>query len=292
MGACGSSPKSVRDFAVQTRIVTPRPSPVLLTAATPIFHESLSSTPFTKASFARENQLELLYGYENVLSTRLEESLSVFRDKIQGLANQIAEAMDKCHFPSEYGLTHDESAAIYLYTMRRDPNNVFYHLIRALESNDRSKCELWFKYLHLLRTAVIKLPKAKNDIYQGIQFDENMKNFQLKSMKFYSRFGSASPSIDVVRRSFERGNDNDEDSQMIQVTFEKVDAYKIFEYSENEYEEFLIWPGQKVNSVKTDSPNGILTIHLVGEPGKRIFFSSIKFSSRSIRFFFLLRNSN
>ncbi|CAF4206929.1 unnamed protein product [Adineta steineri] len=58
------------------------------------------------------------------------------------------------------GLTQDESASIYLYTMEwnETENSLYAILNQTLRTADRSKLQPWFKYLKLFFTALFKLP--------------------------------------------------------------------------------------------------------------------------------------
>ena len=62
--------------------------------------------------------MKLIDGYEDEPLVSLEEALKPFDGKIDQLSYYIKEAKTKCHYPSEHSLTHDESAAIYIYTMK------------------------------------------------------------------------------------------------------------------------------------------------------------------------------
>ena len=60
----------------------------------------------------------------------------------------------------ENGLTPDESAAIYLYTIEWDihEHSLYVVLNQTLCLPDRTKLRPWFKYLKLFLTALFKLP--------------------------------------------------------------------------------------------------------------------------------------
>lgn len=56
---------------------------------------------------------------------------------ISRLSDSIKEAKQKCHFPSRHGLTIDQSAAIYIYSMEWDEERLYRLLNQALTSQNR-----------------------------------------------------------------------------------------------------------------------------------------------------------
>ncbi|CAF3839378.1 unnamed protein product [Rotaria sp. Silwood1] len=62
-------------------------------------------------------RLPPVYGYRSVNFVSIEKVLEPIESHIDQLPYYIKIAKKNCHFPSEHGLTHDESAAIYIYTM-------------------------------------------------------------------------------------------------------------------------------------------------------------------------------
>ena len=69
-------------------------------------------------------------------------------------------AISRCHFPSQHGLTQDESAVIFLYTMEWDNNDI--------RSNNQCRIESWFTYLKLFNTAIQKLATVKRNLWRGV----------------------------------------------------------------------------------------------------------------------------
>ena len=53
------------------------------------------------------------------------------------------------------GLTHDEGAAIYLYSMETHPRSVYRMLNSALNENLFPRLSPWFLYLKLLHSAIL-----------------------------------------------------------------------------------------------------------------------------------------
>ena len=62
-------------------------------------------------------QLAPIYGYWSYPLLPLEQALRPILPLINQLDRYIKVAKDSCTYPCEHKLTHDESAALYLYTM-------------------------------------------------------------------------------------------------------------------------------------------------------------------------------
>ena len=68
-------------------------------------------------------------------------------------------------------LTHDEAAAIYLYSMETGLRSVYRMLNSALRTNIRAKLQPWFPYLKLIHTAFNKLPSHQEKLWRGVGKD-------------------------------------------------------------------------------------------------------------------------
>ena len=117
---------------------------------------------------AKLTGLSPVYGYHGHPLLPLKEALDPIKDQIQGLDENIRIAKNACHFPSEHGLTREESAAIYIYTMEWGDQSLFRLLNAALRIEDRSVLKPWFGYLKLFDTALQKLPDHRGNIWRGI----------------------------------------------------------------------------------------------------------------------------
>ena len=62
-------------------------------------------------------RLPPVYGHRSQIPVPIEKALEHLQSGIDQLPYYIKIAKQNCHFPSEHGLTRDESAAIYIYTM-------------------------------------------------------------------------------------------------------------------------------------------------------------------------------
>ncbi|CAF1470237.1 unnamed protein product [Adineta steineri] len=62
-------------------------------------------------------RLPPVYGYHSEELVSIEKALEPIESQIRELSRYIKIAKQHCHFPSEHGLTKDQSAAVYIYTM-------------------------------------------------------------------------------------------------------------------------------------------------------------------------------
>jgi len=234
----------------------------------PMKQEYSSESPFTNISISKRNPLEFIDGYLNEPLVSLEEALKPFDDKIDQLSYYIKEAKTKCHYPSEHSLTRDESAAIYIYTMKWGHGCLYDRLQEAWESKDRSKLKPWFKYLRLFKSAFDKLPDAKTEIWQGQLFDETLKE-QLhdKSFSLYSFMGLCSSSVKEVKEYLEKHGAQ----QMLLVAYKNVGGKSMIEYTAgNNSNQVLVFPGMKLGLLNCEmyGTNGSLIFHLTGPTSK------------------------
>ena len=145
-----------------------------------------------------ENQdLTPISGYWSYALVSLEESLKPMLGTIEELDRSIKAAKKYCHYPSEHGLTRDESAAVYLYTMEGGGNS-FYHVFnRALRLEDRRQAKPWFPYLKLLDKALNKLPHVSGSIWRGVPGDISGSYQKNQSFTWWS-ISSCSLSTEVI----------------------------------------------------------------------------------------------
>ena len=137
--------------------------------------QTSTSLPFSKSGLSKGNPLNLIRGFEKEPLVSLEEALEPFDGTIDHLSHYIKEAKTNCHYPSENGLTRDESAAIYIYTRRWAKGCLYDRLQESWESNTPSQMKPWFKFLKLFKSAYDKLPNADEEIWQGKLFDPRLK---------------------------------------------------------------------------------------------------------------------
>jgi len=99
-------------------------------------------------------------GYENVIVKSLEDACEPIKHLFdQRLKNYITIAKINSMEPED-GLSPDESAYIYLYTVEWNvhEDSLYMILNQTLCLAHRTKLQPWFKYLKLFLTAFFKLP--------------------------------------------------------------------------------------------------------------------------------------
>lgn len=238
---------------------------------------SSSKDRFTQIALTPQDPLKIIEGYQKESLVSLEEALRPFQNQIDRLSEQIIEAKRNCRQLSEHGLTSDQAAAIYLYSMKTHSNSVFHHLHRTWLSNDRSEMKLWFKYLRLFNSGLNKLPEAKIDSWQGIVHSDQWER-RLKSDSFpvFTFLGSTSPSFDLIKTHLMEKSP----TKIIFIGYENLKSKDVTGYTHADFREIFLQPGTLV--MKSENvqmlPNGSMIFRFTDK-------STRKFSSR--KFFFV-----
>jgi hypothetical protein len=233
----------------------------------PISRENSAMQRFTRVGFSKNDPLKLIDGYLNEPLVSLEEALRPFDGKINQLSHYIQEAKTDCHYPSEHELTRDESAAIYICTMKQDQGTLYDRLQAAWDSGDSSQLKPWFSYLRLFKSALDKLPIAKTEIWQGTSYNETLKDQLIsKSGSLYSCMCSCSPSMNEIKDHLQKNSD----AKIILVGYESVDGRVVTGYTAHYAKEIIPFPGVKLNLAKCAVINikGSLVFHLIGVSGE------------------------
>ncbi|CAF3629462.1 unnamed protein product [Rotaria sordida] len=97
----------------------------------------------------KPTRLPPVYGYHTNPLLPLQQALDPIVSKIDQLDQFIKIARNECHFPSEHGLTREESASIYLYTMDWGEQSLYRVLNAVIREKDRSVLIPWHGYLKL-----------------------------------------------------------------------------------------------------------------------------------------------
>ena len=107
--------------------------------------------------------------YEMKPLVSLEQAIEPVAQFFNGIEANTLMAKEKCLQPKE-GLTLDESAAIYLYTMQfEDGPNLFEILNQNLRAEKRQHLKPWLTFLKLFLTALYKLPSLKKMVWRGVR---------------------------------------------------------------------------------------------------------------------------
>ena len=129
----------------------------------------------------------------------LRAALDPLTSNINGLHHYIDTAMRHCRYPSAEGLTRDESAAIFLYTMNWGQHSLHRLLNDVLRIQDRNELRPWHGYLKLFSTALKKLPAVHGNIWRGVDADVQ-KNYPGGAEVTWWSFTSCSSSLSVIRQ--------------------------------------------------------------------------------------------
>ncbi|CAF1318894.1 unnamed protein product [Rotaria magnacalcarata] len=143
-------------------------------------------------------RLPPVYGYLTHQLLPLQEALKPISSQVDQLDRFSRIAKNECKFPSEHGLTRDESAAIYLYTMEWGEDSFYKVINRYLRAEDRSTLQPWFGYLKLFDTAVQKLPTVRKNLWRGIAADI-AKNFKNGHEFTWWAISSCSTSVNIIK---------------------------------------------------------------------------------------------
>jgi hypothetical protein len=198
-------------------------------------------------------------GYHDLKLVSLEEALQPIELQINDLPRYIKTAKKYCHRPSEHGLTHDESASIYIYTMEWDETSLYRLLNQALRNPDRKKVQVWFSYLKLFDSAMDKIPTVKEVVWRGIALDIG-KSFVKNQRLTWWTVNSCSSSVGVIKHFF--GNTNNYTLFMI----EAVNGKNVSNYTAYEDENEIILPIGAQFRVKSDpleQSNQSYLVHLI-----------------------------
>lgn len=143
-------------------------------------------------------RLPPVYGYLSVPLVPLLKALEPISTQIEQLDRFGKIAKTECHYPSEHGLTREESAALFLYTMDWGDNSFYLAINRALRAEDRSTLKPWFSYLRLFDTAVQKLPNVRKSIWRGVKTDIS-RCFKKGDEFTWWSINSCSTSVNVIK---------------------------------------------------------------------------------------------
>jgi hypothetical protein len=205
-------------------------------------------------------RLPPVYGYRSEQIVSLEKSLELIESQIDQLSHYIKIAKRHCHFPSDHGLTKDQSAAVYIYTMEWGDTTLYRVLNNALRAENRQGLKIWFPYLKLFDTALDLLPTARRGaVWRGVSLDIG-KKFTENQLVTWWTVNSCSSSVNVIKNFL--GNRNNATLFLI----EAVNGKKVSGYTEYESEdEVILRMGSqfRVNGTPLAQSNGSHIVHLI-----------------------------
>jgi hypothetical protein len=205
--------------------------------------------------------LSPINNYSTLQCLSLEQALEPIVSRLPELDQCIQTAKTKCHFPSKHGLTLDESAAIFLYTMEWNDSSLYQVIKSDLRCKDQSISESWFAYLKLFNTLVQKLPNSRMNVWRGV--NKNMSNKLTKVDKIiWWNIISCSSSDNIIKDCL---------GQNSSLCFiEAVNGKDISIYSNSPNQnEIILCPGTRlrvVNNVQEQTSSQVL--HLTEDSGQ------------------------
>ncbi|CAF1085562.1 unnamed protein product [Adineta steineri] len=153
----------------------------------------IPSERFLDATSEPQRRLSPIHGYELKPLVSLEEAVRPFETLIPNIQAYVWTATGNCEQPKD-GLTLDESAAVYLYTMEC----MYRQLNSALRSEDRQQLVPYFSYLKLFLTALWKLNDVQDLVFRGVK--ANISDDYPKGKRFaWWGLSSTTTSLDVLQ---------------------------------------------------------------------------------------------
>ncbi|CAF0899374.1 unnamed protein product [Adineta steineri] len=204
-------------------------------------------------------RLPAVYGYHSEELVSLEKALESIELQINGLQFYIKTAKKHCHFPLEHGLTRDESAAVYIYTMEWGRTSLYHVLNEALRDANRQNIIIWLSYLKLFDTALDKLPTIKDSVWRGIPLDIG-KNFTKDQVLTWWTVNSCSSSVKVIKNFL--GNNKSSTLFLIEIiNGKKVSGYTVYQ----DEDEIILKIGTqfRVKSDPLEQSNQSHVVHLM-----------------------------
>ena len=213
---------------------------------------------YTDVDF-KNKRLPPVVGYRNEPLVSLEEASKSIERFFNDLNSSIKTAKKYCTFPSKHGLTRDESAAVYLYTIEGGQNSFYKILNQTLRSEDRVKLKPWFLFLRLFDEALNKLPTVKGSVWRGVPGDISQQFMKDQVLTWWS-ISSCSRSLNVIQE-FLSSSDNSTLFMIEAVNGKDVSDYSYFPGED----EVLLGLGTelrvKANTLKHHG--GLNIVHLV-----------------------------
>lgn len=173
----------------------------------------------------------------------LENALREVSAHITRLNKYIEDAFKQCNQSDKYGLTKEESAAIYLYTMdwkEGSAASLYYNLNDALRSGNRSKMKSWFPYLKLLVTALDKFPSVQLEVWRNLSGDFS-KDYPQDKVFPWPHVTSCSRNVNKVIQCFYKPNEPNTLFKINTVKGKNISAYS--QYPDED--EVVLLPGAR-----------------------------------------------
>ena len=214
----------------------------------------------TKLSDLKEANHSPIYGYQHLPVLSLEEAVENLVQIVPGLKTYVAEAKKNCNRNSTL-LTHDQSAAIYLYTM---PIKFFSELNAALRAKNRDALKPWFSFLKLFLDGLERLPSLDLVVWRGVG-DDVGSDLLDNSMETWWSVNSCSTNLEVVQLYLGKKGTV---FAIQTINGKDISAYSVFE----DEREIILLPGiaMCIKSRPLNFEERLFIVHLEEKPDKAV----------------------
>ncbi|CAF3694168.1 unnamed protein product [Rotaria sp. Silwood1] len=173
---------------------------------------------------------------ESLLSIDLAlQSVSSIVDRLD---YYIKDAKHSRHYPSNHGLTEDESVALYLYTNDWNDQSLNRILNSTLQSEDQAALKPWLNFLKLFYKALEKLSPIHNTIWRGLTINIAEKLNENEDLILCSVI-SCSLSSTMIEHLL--------DDKSVLCSIKSISGKNIQGYtSKNDEDEVLLLPGTRL----------------------------------------------
>ena len=209
-------------------------------------------------------RLPPVYGFYSEQLVSIDRALQPIESKIKELSRYVQIAKQYCNYPGDHGLSKDQSASIYIYTMEWGETSLYLVLNAALRSENRQGLIIWFPYLKLFDTALDRLPTVRESVWRGVSLDIG-KTFTKNQIFTWWGVSSCSSSLRVIEQFLS----NEKSSTLFLI--EVINGKKIAGYAQYADENEIILKMGTQFRVKDDPlkrSDGSCTVHLVEISGK------------------------
>ncbi|CAF2126177.1 unnamed protein product, partial [Rotaria magnacalcarata] len=202
------------------------------------------------------------YNYAEYRVLPLLSTLQPVLSSFNHLDHQINYSKRFCNHFSTFGLTEDESAALFIYAYEYAEPPLHSQLNLALRSKDRSMLTPWLLYLKLFNTALQKLPTIHGEVWRGMSIDIANRLTENEEI-IWGCVSSCSLSKDIIKSYL---NQNTTLCSIEVINAKDIQGYTHFSI---EYEVLLV-PGTRllVKRNSFDAYTHKRVIHLVEIPDK------------------------
>ncbi|CAF1295688.1 unnamed protein product [Rotaria sordida] len=119
-----------------------------------------------------DKKLQPIDDYKDESISSIDLALQSVLSIVDRLDHYIEDAKHFRHYPSDHGLTEDESIAIYLYTNDWNDQCLNRVLNNTLQSKNHTTLKSWLSFLKLFNGALKKLPTVHDTtIWRGLTID-------------------------------------------------------------------------------------------------------------------------